>query len=282
MVFWLDRNDFGFFSSTNLTHWTRMSTVTMPGVIECPDLFELPVDGDRKNTRWVFCAGGGRYFVGAFDGTTFTPQSEVLHMSAGNCFAVAQTFSDVPAADGRRLMIVHGTAAFPGMPFNRLMNFPLELTLRTSPAGIRLCSNPVREIRSLYRTTNSLPAQDLAPGGDPLAGTKAEFLDISTEFEPKDAAKVTFTLRGWPVVYDARAARLVCQDRSAPLPAIDGRVRLRFLVDRGILEIYGNDGLLYMPMRVPPENGSGPVGVSAQGATARLVSWDLNELGSTW
>ena len=48
------------------------------------------------------------------------------------------------------------------MPFNQQMSFPVELTLRTLPDGIRLCREPVREIELLHTVTRTWPAGDLA------------------------------------------------------------------------------------------------------------------------
>lgn len=78
-----------FYSSPDLKTWTHLSdfgpTGAIGGVWECPDLFELPVDGDPNNTRWVLevdlnpggpaGGSGGQYFIGRFDGTTFTAES---------------------------------------------------------------------------------------------------------------------------------------------------------------------------------------------------------------
>ncbi len=75
-----------FYGSPDLKQWTRLSefgpAAAIGGVWECPDLFELPVDGARGQKRWVLGVninpggrwGGsaGQYFVGNFDGTTFT------------------------------------------------------------------------------------------------------------------------------------------------------------------------------------------------------------------
>ena len=72
--------------SADLKQWTRLSEFgprnATGGLWECPDLFPLAVDGDRRNVKWVMLvslnpggiAGGSgtQYFVGDFDGTTFT------------------------------------------------------------------------------------------------------------------------------------------------------------------------------------------------------------------
>lgn len=78
-----------FYKSTDLKDWTALSEFgpanATGGLWECPDLFPLAVDGDPNNVKWVMVvninpggvAGGsaGQYFVGSFDGTTFTSES---------------------------------------------------------------------------------------------------------------------------------------------------------------------------------------------------------------
>ncbi len=91
------------YRSDNLTDWTYLSDFgpanSVGGVWECPDLFSLPVDGDPNNRKWVLVVNlnpggvaggsGGQYFVGNFDGTTFTSESTVTANSlpAGDTFA---------------------------------------------------------------------------------------------------------------------------------------------------------------------------------------------------
>ncbi|NKY39523.1 hypothetical protein HGA02_08295, partial [Cellulomonas septica] len=75
------------YRSDDLRSWTHLSDFgpahAVGGVWEMPDLVELPVDGDPDRTRWVLVVSlnpgsptggsGTQYFVGDFDGTTFTP-----------------------------------------------------------------------------------------------------------------------------------------------------------------------------------------------------------------
>ncbi|MCP4642727.1 MAG: glycoside hydrolase family 32 protein, partial [bacterium] len=68
MALYLDGNNFGLFSSPDLKAWTRLCDVELPDDIECPDLFELPVNGDPGHTSWVFWGANGHYLIGAFDG----------------------------------------------------------------------------------------------------------------------------------------------------------------------------------------------------------------------
>lgn len=89
--------------SDDLKSWTELSTFgpanATGGIWECPDLFPLAVDGDPANTKWVLVVNlnpgapnggsGGQYFVGDFDGTTFTSESTVSadQLPEGTVFA---------------------------------------------------------------------------------------------------------------------------------------------------------------------------------------------------
>lgn len=129
-----------FFGSQNLTDWTYLSET--PNFFETPDFFELPVDGNPSNTRWVLYGGDGQYQLGNFDGTRFTaetPASGKLIQDYGANFYAAQTWHDVPSDDGRRIQVGWmANASYPGMPFNQQMSFPVELTLQSTPNGIRM------------------------------------------------------------------------------------------------------------------------------------------------
>ncbi len=77
------------YKSTDLKSWEHLSDFgpanSTGGIWECPDLFELPVDGDPTDTKWVMVVNlnpgavnggsGGQYFVGEFDGVTFTSET---------------------------------------------------------------------------------------------------------------------------------------------------------------------------------------------------------------
>jgi sucrose-6-phosphate hydrolase SacC (GH32 family) len=52
-----------FFNSTDLKTWTRQSH--HKGFHECPDFFELPIDGDNNHKKWVLHGGSSSYEIGA-------------------------------------------------------------------------------------------------------------------------------------------------------------------------------------------------------------------------
>jgi sucrose-6-phosphate hydrolase SacC (GH32 family) len=282
MALYLDGNEFALFGSPDLKQWQRLGNVKIEGTIECPEFFELALDGNKSNPRWLFYGGNGRYLVGRFDGQTFSPESGPHPLHFGNCFYASQTYNDIPATDGRRVLIGWGTVALPGMPFNQMMTFPVELTLRSTEAGPRLCANPVRELEALYRQSHRFPAQTLKPGENPLRGLAGELFDLTVEFVPGTAEEVGLVLRGVPVTYRVKNQEVACGDKKGPLPLSDGRVRLRVLVDRPSLEVFGNEGRLYMPMGAIPTAENRTLEVFARGGGARVTALEVHELQPAW
>jgi len=139
-------NHFAFYKSTNLKNWEK--TGRLDGYYECPEMFELPVDGDPKNTRWVVFGASGYYQIGKFDGRTFTPEHEDKYwVQRRPDFYASQCFNNAP--NGRVIQVGWVPFQLPKMPFNQLFTLPVELTLRKTPAGIRMFGNPVKELQRL-------------------------------------------------------------------------------------------------------------------------------------
>ena len=141
-----ERDGHSIYTSANLKEWKYESHTT--GFWECPELFELPVDGNKNNKKWVMYGASGTYMIGSFDGKKFTPESGKHYFTTGTIYA-AQTYTNIPESDGRRIQIGWGRVTHPEMPFKSLMLLPTELTLRTTKDGIRLYNNPVKEVDNL-------------------------------------------------------------------------------------------------------------------------------------
>ena len=107
------------FSSPNLKDWTYESSFgegqgAHGGVWECPDLFELPVEGTNEK-KWVllcnlnpggpFGGSATQYFVGTFNGKEFVNESpsKTKWMDWGKDHYATVTWSDAP--DNRRIAI---------------------------------------------------------------------------------------------------------------------------------------------------------------------------------
>ncbi|MDR0843715.1 MAG: 2,6-beta-D-fructofuranosidase, partial [Tannerella sp.] len=196
-----ERDGHSIYTSSNLKEWTYQSHLT--GFWECPDLFELPVDNDPGNIKWVMYGASGTYMIGGFDGKTFTPQYGKFSYTTGALYA-AQTFGNIPESDGRRIQIGWGRIQHSGMPFNGMMLLPTELTLRTTPDGIRMFSYPVKEIDRLQeqgQTWSSLTVEEANEVLKPFHD--AGCLRIKVSFKLSHATSAGLKLAGQDILnYD--------------------------------------------------------------------------------
>jgi sucrose-6-phosphate hydrolase SacC (GH32 family) len=230
----------------------------------------------------VFYGGNGHYLVGQFDGRTFTPEGGPQLLHHGNAFYASQTFNDLPAEDGRRILIPWGTVALPDMPFNQMMGLPVALTLARDDGGHRLRVQPVRELESLRTNTVSAPARAFGAEATSPSELMGELLEINAELELGDATGIDWNIRGVPVSYDVARQEITVAGQRGPLKAEEGRIRLRMYVDRASLDVFGNDGRLYMPVGVlvPAENRS--LQLRTRTGIARIRSMVVHQLKSAW
>jgi fructan beta-fructosidase len=264
------------FNSTNLREWSLASIVEggIDGdkyLFECPDLFELPVDGDTSQKKWVINAANSEYAIGRFDGATFAPEVSRLADVRGIGFYAAQTFSDVP--DGRRIQIGWMQAPSPGMSFNQLQTIASELTLRTTADGVRLHRTPIKELETLRDGPNQ---------ADSLVKFRGDLIELRADFQPGTAEIVEFQLRGAKIAYDAKKQEIVVNGHRAPAPLINGHQRLTVFVDRTMLEVFASDGLTYVPVPFIPKSEDQSVAVEIQGGKADMKSLQVYGLKSSW
>jgi len=274
-----------FYTSENLKAWEFASQIE--GFYECPELFELAVQGTEER-RWVLYGADGDYMIGSFDGRVFTPEagaemgSGKHRFSYGNCFYASQTYSDVPPEDGRRVQIAWGRVEIPRMPFNQMMLFPVELTLRQSGQGVQMFAEPVREIERLHEKSCGWKGVEVSEGNDPIGKIEGELMHVRATLRPAGATKCGFVIRGTEVAYDVAGRKLTCLDKTAPLSSIDGAIQLELLVDRTSIEIFANDGEVYMPMAVIPPDDNKTLRVLVEGGPVKVESLEIHELKSIW
>lgn len=232
------------YTSKNLKQWTYASEFgqgqgSHGGVWECPDLFELPVDGNPNQKKWVMqvsvgngaVSGGSgmQYFVGDFDGTHFkneNPSNKVLWTDYGRDFYAAVSWSDIPATDSRRLWLGwmsnwQYANDVPTSPWRSATSIPRELKLKAFTEGVRVVQTPVKELETIRGTSKKWKNLTISPAShNVLAGQSGDAYEINAEFKvsPGSAAEFGFKVRTGEnqftkVGYDRRNAKLFV-DRS--------------------------------------------------------------------
>ena len=116
----------------------------------------------------------------------------------------------------------------------------------------------------------------------PASGIEGELFDVEAELEVGDAKQLGLVVRGEEIVYDVERERLIFDGNDAPLKPVDGRIRLRVIVDRTSVEIFANDGRIYMPCQLRADDDNKSLALFARGGTARATSIEVRELESIW
>ncbi len=315
-----------FYGSENLKEWTLLSEFGPAGAAgdrlwECPELFALPVEGAPGERKWVLqvdvnpgaVAGGSgaQYFVGEFDGRRFTEdpsrRGTTLWVDYGRDFYAAQSFSNIPEDDGRRIWLAwmnnwDYANRIPTSPWRSAMTVPREAGLKKTADGYRLTQQPVRELKKL-RGEHSRYEDRQLPAGDagPITYRGGSY-EIEAVFEAGEAEAFGFkigkggegeTTIGYRVeeqqlFVDRRMSGDVDFDSTfasleeAPMQAEGGRVKLHLLVDRSSVEVFGQDGETVITDRIFPAEGGDGLQLFSEGGPARLVRMDIWELKSIW
>jgi len=305
------------YRSDDLLTWTQLSEFgpagSTDGVWECPDLFPLAVDGDPTTTRWLLVvsvqegapAGGSgtQYFIGDFDGTTFT--ADPAHGTAldggaswvdhGADYYAAVSFNDEP--HDRRLLIGwmsnwdYGREV-PARPYRGAMSAPRAYELRTHRGRLVLVQRPV--VEGLPAPVHRLTPQDVPDGVHPLPDDwRGHSAVVTAELDPGTASRCGVMVRVGTtettgVGYDA-AERAVYVDRtasgdsdfhpgfgavhSAPLDLDPGEtLALEIHIDTTSVEVYADGGRIVITDLVFPSPGSDGISLFAEGGTAHLHS----------
>lgn len=268
-----------FYTSKDLKSWTRQSRIL--GFHECPELFEIPVDGDASNIRWILWGGNARYMVGKFDGKSFRPEHEGKYQfDWGNRLYASQCFSNTP--DGRVIQIGWGKVDTPGMPFNQTFSLPTHLTLRSTEDGPRLFGNPIKELQQLRKPNPvKITGKELTANESQVeSNVEGQLFDIILTLKKGTASKVFLRFGENQVVYDFTTEHL----DGIPLKMKEGKITMRVVVDRPMFELFGGGGACCKLYARGDDAGKpvGKISVRAEGGTATIESLKIFEMKSIW
>jgi fructan beta-fructosidase len=268
-------NQYHILTSTNLLNW-KDEHHPIHDCFECPDFFELPLDGDKSRAKWVLIQGSGKYSVGSFDGSEFKEETERRVCDIGDFYAT-QTWGNVETGDGRRIQAAWVRFShFPDMPFSQQVSFPCELTLHGTAHGPRLYRQPISEIASLHRGEDAWTNQLLVAGHVLPLEPDGHLFHLRANIEISEGAKLTFLIRGIPVVIASHT--LDSGHRHGTVEEVVKTIEI--LVDRTSIEIFLNHGELSCTSFVlPKENG---LFLKAEGGAVKIHSIQVWRMSSAW
>ncbi len=204
-VFWYEKNkswymivsadkEIRLYKSKNLKKWEYVSAFgkgmgQQPCQYECPDFFQLPVNGDKKNMKWVMimninpgCLFGGsatEYFVGDFDGKNFVCEdaASAKWLDYGKDHYATVTFSNT----GDRVLAMTWMSNWQYAnltPFRQSRGangLPRELKLFEKDGKYYVAENVAPEVSALRQMSNNL--------GDETVANSKTFKDIAARMD---------------------------------------------------------------------------------------------------
>ncbi|MEM9885449.1 MAG: glycoside hydrolase family 32 protein [Bacteroidota bacterium] len=276
---------------------------------ECPDLFPLEVAGSGVE-KWVMIVSIGRgasnggsgtqYFIGDFDGTTFTtndPVEKTLWVDWGKDNYAGVTWSDIPAADSRRIFMAwmsnwQYAQNVPTKKWRSAMTIPRSLELRSTENGMRLFSKPVQELEQLRKESTNIELSEKPIALPALA-------EIQLVFDNAVQEDILFRLSndvGESLIfgYDARVESFFVNrnyagktdfaegfsgKHYAERTIIKDEVSLHFFIDRSSIEIFADEGATCMTELFFPNEDFSQMEIATY---ADLKEGVLYELSSIW
>lgn len=305
------------FTSPDLKEWTLQSSFgkglgAQDGVWECPDLFELPVEGSDMK-KWVllcninpggpFGGSGIQYFIGDFDGKTFTADTDTngkvltKWLDYGKDNYAVVSWSDAP--DNRRTIIGwmsnwQYAAEVPTKQFRSANTLPREISLFKGEDGqIYAATTPSPELGALRgKMTVNAKSVSVKSKGKTIAlpSENDGICEILMDIDPGKAGSISLTFsndNGEKTVltyapnyetlsFDRRESGIV--DFSQDFPAITvtptfngGKVLpLRIFIDRSSMEVFANDGKGVMTNLVFPTTPYNKLTFTTDGGSAKV------------
>lgn len=254
-----------FYTSHNLKEWTYLSAWgeeygVQPRQFECPDMVQLPINGNRDNMKWVMivnvnpgCYFGGsatQYFVGDFDGTNFTcdsPKETVKWLDWGKDHYATVCFSNT----GDRVIAVPWMSNWqyadivPTKQYRSANALPRELGLYEQDGELYVSVTPVKEVCNLRKEIREIPpfAVNMEYHVDTLLNNNEGAYEIEMQFvsgtanimglklfnQKGEAVNIYFNLLDNKLVMDRTKSGIVdfgCNSKPHAIEAHDRRVEM--------------------------------------------------------
>jgi fructan beta-fructosidase len=315
------------YSSINLKEWSYESDFGMElgahgGVWECPDLFELPVEGTNQK-KWVMLVsinpggphGGSatQYFVGDFDGYKFEQISdETRWIDYGKDNYAGVTWSDVPKEDGRRLFIGwmsnwQYANIVPTENWRSAMTVPRELKLKRIGNEVKLISAPVKELLSLRGEKTNIESKVISGEVDIALDTELLPCEVILEFEPENDSQfgnasefgvILTNVSGEQIKvgYDSLSKEVFIDRTNSGFDdfskEFSGKhivkyesvdpIKMRLIIDMASVEVFVNGGEAVMTDILFPSENYSKMKMFAKNGQVKLNQGAVYRLSSIW
>ncbi|MEQ5790353.1 glycoside hydrolase family 32 protein [Muricauda sp. NFXS6] len=308
-----------FYSSKNLKDWTYLSDFGKSqgahgGVWECPDLFPLKVEGSNEE-KWVLIisinpgapngGSGTQYFVGDFDGTTFTSdQKNPKWFDYGTDNYAGVTYNNVPEEE--RIFIGWMSnwdyaRDTPTKKWRSAMTVPRKLSLHKVADDCFLTNYPIDKISGLTNSTLVNEVEVAANTSDTLQveglnqseirlRTAAKNFKLLFKNELDEAFVMTMDSDNQIFSVDRTLSGKVdfqedfgAKKHVAPLNGIEGDVKeFKILMDWSSMELFVDQGMLSMTEQIFPTSPYHTLIIVNEDKQAPIAIESIKKMQSVW
>ena len=306
------------FSSPNLKDWTFESRFgegqgAHGGVWECPDLFELPVEG-TNDKKWVllcnlnpggpFGGSATQYFVGSFNGKEFVNESpsKTKWMDWGKDHYATVTWSDAP--DNRRIAIAwmsnwQYANDVPTSQYRSPNSVPRDLSLFTVDGETYLQSAPSPELLALrdaskkrsFKVNGTRTIKEMISGNDgayeielTIENQRADVIGFRLYNDKGEEVDMQYDMKEKKFSMDRRKSGDVGFNENFPMltwTAIESgkdELKLRLFVDKSSVEAFGDGGRFVMTNQVFPSEPYTHIDFYSKGGAYKVDSFVIYKL----
>lgn len=268
-----DGDKFGFYNSDDLNKWNF--TGYLDNFRECVEMFELCIDHDNNNKKWVIFGFDSMYMIGNFNGEIFVPEHKNKYKLHYGLFQASQCFSLAP--NNRVIQIGWIPIDMPNMKFNQAFSLPIELSLKTTKNGVRLHGEPIKELDMLrnecFRITEQILCNDSI-----VIPTSGQLFDIVIEIEFGDAEIVELLFGDNIVQYNNKTREL----DGIVAPLNNEILNLRIIIDRPMYELCFDHGLIYNTKQNNTTGGFQIIKLSVINGKVIIKHFIVYKMNSIW
>jgi sucrose-6-phosphate hydrolase SacC (GH32 family) len=292
-----DEPGISFYKSSNLLDWQFLSK--MEGFFECPDILHMNVDGKEEHKKWVLIDGNGAYYIGEFNGTKFIVEGDKKFLgektfynkvgSQNNYYTkdiyATQSWKQTYEGDGpfyQLAFMMIKEAPTHNRTWSQQMIFPVELTLQTINKKIRLCRNPIDGIKQLRYDKREWSNVIVNPNENLLGNIAGDIFEIICELEVDNATEIQFDIRGEKLVYNTVEKQLYFMGTKSEPFTTGNKIKLRFIIDRNSIEIYGNKGEINFTRLFYPKASNKKLSLTSSSGRFFIKSMALYRLEPIW
>ena len=306
-----------FFSSPNLKDWTFESSFgkghgAHGNVWECPDLFELPVEGTNEKKWVLLCSLGDgpfgdsatQYFVGSFNGKEFVNESpsKTKWMDWGKDHYATVTWSDAP--DNRHIAIAwmsnwQYANDVPTSQYRSPNSVPRDLSLFTVDGETYLQSAPSPELLALrdaskkrsFKVNGTRTIKEMIPGNDgayeielTIENQRADVIGFRLYNDKGEEVDMQYDMKENKFSMDRRKSGEVSFNENFPVltwTAIEAGkdvLKLRLFVDKSSIEAFGDGGRFAMTNQVFPSEPYNHIDFYSKGGAYKVDSFVIYKL----